>query len=247
MNAVTYHEPFRFEPYRLPAGILAVAVHGVFFALLYFGFAWQTKPLEMIRVDLWQSLPEAVEAPVEKPRVAEVVRPAEPVKIDQPAQPVKVDHPDIALPEKKKVEPRRVEKKPVNKKADAKPVAQKPVEMDMDAQLAEQQAALEQAERAEQAAARGRVINEYKAKIQNKITINIVMPPGVPESALAIFKVTLLPGGSILSAEMKKSSGNAAYDNAVERAILKSDPLPLPPDAAMFKNFRVLELKFQPK
>jgi len=46
---------------------------------------------------------------------------------------------------------------------------------------------------------------------------------------------------------MKKSSGNAAYDNAVERGILKSDPLPLPPDPAMFKDFRILELKFQPR
>ncbi|MDH4234089.1 MAG: TonB C-terminal domain-containing protein, partial [Gallionella sp.] len=45
---------------------------------------------------------------------------------------------------------------------------------------------------------------------------------------------------------LEKSSGNAAYDNAVERAILKSDPLPLPPDPALFKEFRVLKLKFRP-
>jgi len=71
-------------------------------------------------------------------------------------------------------------------------------------------------------------VNEYKAKIQNKVTRNIVMPPDVHDDALAVFRVTLLPGGAVLSAEKKKSSGNAAYDNAVERAILKSDPLPLP-------------------
>jgi colicin import membrane protein len=199
----------------------------------------------MLSVELWQSLPEPVEAPVEKTKVEEVAPPPQPEKIEQP---------EIVLPEKKKIEAKRVSKKPVKKKAVAKTVGQKTVgqkafeqqmlEEDQELRIAEQQAARV---RAEQAAARGRVVDEYKARIQNKITRNIVMPPGVPDSALAVFRVTLLPGGAVLSAEKKKSSGNAAYDNAVERGILKSDPLPLPPDAAMFKDFRILELKFQPR
>lgn len=245
LHESSWHESFRHEPYRLPAGVLALAVHGVFFALLYFGFSWQVMPLEMMNVELWQSLPETVEVPVETPKVEEVVPPPQPEKIEQP---------EIVMPDNKKVEAKRVEKKPVNKKAAAKTagqksvelksVEQKPVEQNQDALIAEQQA---ERVRAEQAAAKGRVVNEYKAKIQNKITINIVMPPGVPDDALAVFRVTLLPGGAVLSAVMKKSSGNAAYDNAVERAILKSDPLPLPPDPALFKDFRILELKFQPR
>jgi colicin import membrane protein len=39
-----------------------------------------------------------------------------------------------------------------------------------------------------------------------------------------------LPTGEVLSIRMLKSSGNPAYDTAVERAILKSSPLPLPSD-----------------
>lgn len=250
MSATVYLEPFgreaaRHESYQLPAGMLALAVHGAFFVLLYFGFSWQAMPLEMLSVELWQSIPETIEAPLEKPRVVEEIAP--------PAQPEKIEQPDIVLPEKKKVEAKRVRKKPVKKKAVAKTVEQKAVvqkaveqsfAQDQDMRIAELQA---ERERAEQAAAKGRVINEYKAKIQNKITSKIVMPPGVSDDARAEFRVTLLPGGSVLSAEMKKSSGNAAYDSAVERAIYKSDPLPLPPDAAMFKDFRILELKFQPR
>ena len=247
MSATVYH-----EPYQVPAGILALAVHGVFFALLYFGIAWQAKPLEIMRVELWQSLPETVEAPAEKPMVQEVV---------QPAQPVKIEQPEIELPEKKKpvptpveaVEPKRVEKKPVKKKAAAKSAGEKaagqqPAVQDRD-QIQDLLIEQQQAERvkAEQAAAKGRMVNEYKAKIENKIKNNIVEPPGVPDDALAVFRVTLLPGGAVMSVEMKKSSGNTAYDNAVERAIYKSDPLPLPPDAAMFKDFRILELKFRPR
>jgi colicin import membrane protein len=50
----------------------------------------------------------------------------------------------------------------------------------------------------------------------------------------------------VLPPRLVKSSGNPAYDNAVERAILKSDPLPLPPDVAMFNRFRELDLVFKP-
>ncbi len=103
-----------------------------------------------------------------------------------------------------------------------------------------------QAEQAAQAAAVGRVVDEYTAKIVTKIRRNIVMPPNIPNDALAIFSVTLLPGGSVLSARLNQSSGNATYDNAVERAILKSQPLPLPPDSNMFDRFRELKLKFKP-
>ncbi len=245
LHESSWHESSRHEPYQLPAGILALAVHGAFFALLYFGFSWHAMPLEMISVELWQSLPESIEAPVEKPRVEEVVQPALPEKIEQP---------EIVMPDKKKVETKRVEKKPVKKRTVAKSigqksvefksVGQKPVEQNQDALIAEQQA---ERALAEQAAAKGRVVNEFKTKIHDKIKYNVVEPPGVPDDALAVFRVTLLPGGAVLSAVMKKSSGNTAYDNAVERAILKSDPLPLPPDPAMFKDFRILELKFQPR
>lgn len=241
MNTAVYHETYRHEPYRLPAGMLALAVHGAFFALLYFGFTWQTQPAATMSVELWQSLPDMAVAPPPKPVVEEVVQPAQPEEV--------VVKPDIVLPSKKKVEIKPVERKPVEKKpvaqkpVEQKTVAQKPVEQKPDTSFAEQQAARE---RAEQAAVIGRVVDEYTAKIQGKIKRNIVEPPDVAKDARAEFSVTLLPGGTVLNARLLKSSGNAAYDNAVERAILKSQPLPLPPDAAMFNRFRELKLGFRP-
>ena len=92
MNATLSYEPF-----KLPAGILALAVHLAFFALLYFGFSWQTKPPEAISVDLWQSLPEPIVIPPETitpPKIIEVIAPSAP--------PENVIKPDIILPDKKK-------------------------------------------------------------------------------------------------------------------------------------------------
>ena len=69
----------------------------------------------------------------------------------------------------------------------------------------------------------------------------------MPDNAKAEFVVTLLPGGSVLSAKLTRSSGMEAYDSAVERAIYKSQPLPLPQDVALFNKFRELHLIFSPK
>ncbi|MCR4303833.1 MAG: TonB C-terminal domain-containing protein [Gallionella sp.] len=250
MSATLIHEPF-----RLPAGIMAFSVHAVFLALLYFGFSWQAFPPATMSVELWQSLPEVEVAPP-VPVIAEAVQPV------QPAQPEKLLKPDISLPDKK--EKREIETKPVvtrpdKNKVEAPPVQQNSVEQKRDEaeqreRIAAQQAAQAAREKAEQAAreqtekdaAAGRIVDEYKAKIMAKIRSNINMPPDVAKNARAEFSVTLLPGGAVLPPRLTRPSGNAAYDNAVERAILKSDPLPLPRDAALFNRFRELKLVFKP-
>ncbi len=64
---------------------------------------------------------------------------------------------------------------------------------------------------------------------------------GNPE---AVFNVTQLPSGDIVTVRLKQSSGNPALDAAIERAILKSSPLPKPGQADLFE--RSLELRFRP-
>ena len=60
-----------------------------------------------------------------------------------------------------------------------------------------------------------------------------------------MFDVVQLPSGDILSVKLRTGSGHAAYDSAVERAILKSSPLPKPGDPQLFQ--RDLVLKFRPQ
>jgi colicin import membrane protein len=104
----------------------------------------------------------------------------------------------------------------------------------------------EQAQRnAQRAAARNRASDEYVGKIQAKIRSYIVIPEGITGNPEAIFDVVQIPSGDIISAKLRKSSGNAAYDAAVERAILKSSPLPKPSDPSAFA--RDLQIKFRPQ
>ncbi len=112
----------------------------------------------------------------------------------------------------------------------------------------ERQAQLEREKqaRAEQAAANGKLMDEYRAKIMQKIRRNIVLPPGVPLDARAVFEVTLLPNGEVLSAKLITASSSELYDTTVERAILKAHILPVPPDPGLFNQFRVLKIGFSP-
>ena len=258
------------EPGRTPAGVLAVLVHVIFFACMIGGLNWKTYPPEGMVVDLWSSLPPA--APVQ-PVVKEEPTPPKPAPPPEPKPEPKVEtppvKPDIALKEKKvekpkpieKEKPKPPEKKPAEKqqpvKKDQKELKEQQKEQQKE-QLKEQKARvadeIEQLQREQeakdrlqaQAAAQSRLANEiaeYKARILAKIRRNIIMPPDLPGNPVVEFNVTLLPGGDILDVKLSRSSGFAAFDSAVERAIYLSKPLPLPPDPAMFPQFRNLSVK----
>lgn len=237
------------EPYKLSAGLLALLVHGVFFALLFLGFSWQRQPPQGMVVDIWESLPQNEESQAAAP-------PPEPVRQEQPASPKPQERavpakPEIALPDKKnKTKQKEESVEPVAKLTPKQLAAQKAAY----AKRLQQENAEQEREAARQAQARmaaeaiGKVVDENVARIKAKIRRNVVMPPGVSNKISAEFDVTVLPGGQLLESELRltRSSGNAAYDSAVERAILKSQPLPLPPDPALFERFRNLHLKFSP-
>ena len=110
--------------------------------------------------------------------------------------------------------------------------------------LAAEQARRERA--ASASASQGKSDLETIARIQSRIRSFIVLTQEVPGNPQAEFDVVVLPGGEVLSVKLLKSSGVAAYDTAVERAILKAQPLPVPSDPASFARFRNLNLRFRP-
>ena len=208
--------------------------------------------------------PKAEPAPTIKPDIAikdekkkkEETKKPEPVK-EEPKK-----------PEPKKEEPKKEEpKKPEPKKEEPKkPEPDRRASLDDELkrelkqtqQQAQQQKASQDARaraeaeanllgqlKGEQASAgRSRGLADYASKVRGKIRGNIVLPPGIHGNPEAIFEVTQLPSGEVLSVKVRKSSGNQTLDAAIERAILKSSPLPKPDDSSLFE--RVLKIPYKP-
>ncbi|WP_417069375.1 energy transducer TonB [Niveibacterium terrae] len=89
-----------------------------------------------------------------------------------------------------------------------------------------------------------RARDEYINKIRIKVRGNIVVPPGISGNPEAVFSVDQLPTGEVMSVRLTHSSGSAVLDSAIERAIRKSSPLPLPGKSELFD--RHLDLKIRP-
>jgi colicin import membrane protein len=233
----------RREPGYARSFALAFAVHALLLAVLFLGVRFQNQAPESISVELW-----------EPPPPQRVVEPPPPPKAEpEPPKPEpKIEKPDIVEKVAPKPEPKKPEPKPKPEPVKPKPPARDlQAERTMREELAREQAAEQERQLREiaaraQASARDRALGEWVGKIRSKIRGNIPTQvvqdvAGNPE---AVFDVALLPTGEVLTVRMRKSSGNRAYDEAIERAILKSSPLPRPDQPSLFR--RDLELKFRP-
>ena len=218
---------------------LAIAVHLLLAGFLFYGVRWQTRATDVVEVDLVRASPAPVPpAPVAVPPAPAVAPTPAPKREPAPPPP----KPEIAIKEKDKPEP-KVETKPrvdpfqEQLKREAEQLTQRK-QADSAAQEFEQKQA------AQAAAARNKAIADYLGRIRGKIRGNIVLPPEVKGNPEAVFDVTQLPTGEIVTVRLKRSSGHATLDAAIERAILKSNPLPRPEQADLFS--RSLELRFRP-
>ena len=254
MSALTY--PQAGERHALGrAFALAFAVHAVLLAVMFLGVRWQSHPGETVTVELWEPPPPPAPEPV-----VEAPKPPPP-KVEAPKPEPEVRKPDIV----EKAAPPKPKPKPAAKpKPEAKAVP--PKDDEFQKRMMREELALEQkkldderrrldeqrrkvdAERAAREAAtasRNKALSDYENRIRIKVRQNWILPQDLPGNPEAVFDVVQLPTGEVISVKLSKTSGNPAYDTAVERAILKSSPLPLPEPRSLFA--RQLKLTFRPR
>jgi len=205
------------EPGGAAPAALSLLVHGLLFAVLVFGLHWQSKHPDPVVAELWSDLP--------------AIQPPEP-KVEQ-----KQSKPDIALEREKK------------KKKEEPPLKFDQTQRIRE-QLAQEQQALSRSREKQEAVKQfaspapvgdPRYIEKIRARIWSKVTL----PSDIKGNPEVVFEVIQLPTGDVLSAKLVKSSGHKLYDEAVERAILNSSPLPKPDRLDQF--MRELTLKFRPR
>jgi colicin import membrane protein len=301
------------EPNRVPAILLALAVHAALLAFLWIGVSWQNTEPVSVEAEVWDMKVESAATPPPPPPPQEVVEPEprpEPTPVPPPLapkvaepEPVKPAPPDINLErekklaeqkkqrefeqkkqreleqekerelaelkkkelEKKELEKKLAEKKELEKKAEEKKLADAKAAAEKK-KLAAEKAAKAKAEAAEQAkldklredelkrmmgAAGGsgsaqkstapKVDAGYQAAIAAKVRSNTSFTGNtdVPGNPKAVFKVEQLPTGEILSVRLTKSSGVPQFDDAVERGINKSSPLPKKKDGTVERTIVV--------
>ena len=234
------------------AFLLAFAVHAVLLMFMVIGVRIQNRPGDTVTVELWEAPPP--------PPPPVVVAPKPP-----PPPPPKVEPKPEPEPQVKK--PDIVEKAPPPKpKPKPKPEAKAPPKDDIEKLLLREQVAMEQQKLNEErkradearrkaesektarqlaATARDKALTEYVNRIRAAVRQRWILPLDLQGNPQCIFQVVQLPTGEVIDARLTKSSGNAAYDEAVHRAILASSPLPLPPSGVPF--YRELELTFRPR
>jgi colicin import membrane protein len=94
---------------------------------------------------------------------------------------------------------------------------------------------------------RVQVVADFRQRIQAKVLSYVRLPPRLNGNPEAVFQVSLFANGEVKSVTLMKSSGQPAYDEEVERAILKASPLPLPEEKEAASAFRgVITMKFRP-
>ncbi len=256
------------------AGALALGVHAVFLVLLVFGVSWQTHPPEPVMVDLWQALPEPPPAPKIKPQVTPEPEPRiKPAPVVKEIPPPKA--PDIALEKKKdmqrqaKIKQAELDEQKALERAQAKKaqeVADKLKQRDaqrkleeqelqrrmMDEDLANESRQIKQlatrATAARRSSEMSSLVAKYQDEIKAKVRSNTRLPENLKGNPQVKFQVQLLPTGEVLNVKLVQSSGNPGLDDAVERAINKSSPLPLPTEKEARAAFvPVVILSHRPK
>jgi colicin import membrane protein len=268
-TAAALQDPYRYGSRQRGlwrSAALALAVHLALIGFLVIGVRMQNRAPEVVTVELWEPPPPAPEPKpvVEAPKPPPPPPPAPEVKKEPPPE---IKKPDIAIQEKPKPKPKpepKVEPKPKPKPPPKPAPPKRDVEFEkrMKEQLALEQKQLQDDLKAAEAARQERELKELiarqqaaatqkalatwtdkiRARIRGNIIYDLSRIPGNPE---AVFDVTLLPTGEVLNVIKRKSSGNPGYDEAVERAIYKSSPLPKPDSPSLFR--RDLKLTFHPQ
>lgn len=244
----------------------ALLMHGALIAALLVSLNWSRQAPRPVQAELWGNLPALTPAltpaPVPPPRV-ELAKPVSPKAAPAP------EKADMSLEKKKQDDAKKLaaEKKfaaqrDADRLAAEKKLAEKEAAARVEARRAAELARLgldpnaKTAGKSKDVATKAGVVGgaevgdktgelaDYAGMIRARVLARIRFDPsraaGNPE---VIFIVEQLPSGQISGLRRSKSSGVTAWDDAVERAIRASDPLPKKKDGTVE---RILELRFRP-
>ncbi len=251
---------------------MALAVHALLLIAIAFGVSWRSSNPAGVEAELWAAVPQiAAPKPVEPEPTPQPVKkpepPPPPPKVETPKQ----DDAQIAIEkakreeQKRKEEQRREDELKRQKEEQQRKLAEAEKLKKEQAEQKKREAAAEaaaQAQRQKQlermaalagdgapnstgtAAKSAGPSASYAGRIKARILPNIVFPDSVSGNPQATVEVKVGPDGTIIGRRLLKSSGVPAWDEAVLRAIDKTEVLPRDTDGRVPPS---LEISFRPR
>ena len=261
------------DNYDIQANLFSFVIHFGLFIFMLVSIQWQMKDVYYSEVELWDAMPMQVKSqPVANKKKSAVIKKLTPKAIKKQKQLKINEDAEIKLKKKRKAEKKakikRVQKQAL-KQEKIEQLQKKLLEQEKIEQL--QKKLLEQekidtlkesildqdvkknariAVEADQelfAGSNTGELNKFKAMIQQKIYQNVNKQLCGLDLVELEFKIQLMPTGELLGEpKLTQSSKIESCDQALERAILQSQPLPVPKDAKLFSKLKNLKLKFSP-
>ena len=227
-----------------PGLMLALLVHVALVIALAFGVNWHASEREGVEAELWAAVPQIAAPRAVEPEPAPVAKPPpKPVPVPK-VEPTPTPDAQIAI-ERAKREEQRKQKELADKQEQEREKAQKAQEAKLEAQrkkeeekrLAAQREAnlkrmMGQAGATGDAQSTGTAAQSagpsaaYAGRIKARIKPNIVFTDNPSGNPMAEVEVRLSPDGRILSQKLIKASGLKEWDDAVQRAIERTEVLP---------------------
>ena len=238
-----------------PAGLgrgaaLALVVHGGLLLALALGVSWRASEPIGATAELWAAVPEFAAPAAVAPPPEPIARPSPATALPAKVEPEPARDAEIALAKAK----REREKEREREQAAKSEAEKRRLKAEQDEQR-KKVAAAEKADKAEQerldklrqenlkrmqgqAGATGAPMAtgtaardagpsaSYAGLIIAKVKPNIVLTESVPPTLRAVVEVRAAPDGTIVGRRLVKSSGNKEWDDAVLRALDRTEVLP---------------------
>ena len=261
------------DNYDIQANLFSFVIHFGLFIFMLVSIQWQMKDVYYSEVELWDAMPMQVKSqPVTNKKKSADIKKLTPKAIKKQKQLKINEDAEIKLKKKRKAE-KKAKIKKIQKQAlkqekieqlQKKLLEQEKIEQ-LQKKLLEQEkidtlkeSILDQdvkknariAVEADQelfAGSNTGELNKFKAMIQQKIYQNVNKQLCGLDLVELEFEIQLMPTGELLGdPKLMQSSKIESCDQALERAILQSQPLPVPKDAKLFSKLKNLKLKFSP-
>lgn len=250
---------------------MALGAHALLIVALAFGVSWKRSTPEGIEAELWAAVPQAAAPRVEPPPPSPEPKPEPkpmPPAVVKPPPPPDTSEADIAREKRKKqlelekqkaaenaeqkkrelAEKQRLEKAAAEKQRQAEAAEAARIEKQRQENLKRMAAAVAGTGAPDSSGAAAQSAGPsagYAGRIKARIKPNIVFnSDDVDGNPLASIEVRTAPDGRIIGRRLLKSSGSKAWDDAVLRALDKTEMLPRDTDGRVPSS---LVIDFKPR